>query len=129
MYSPEIDQSTKLTMFGEIKSNIKLCNNNKAKSRDQEGYNPTYKFDFPYKAFVENTSKISANSDDNQVVDESSWPHCGYGEAGSIIYGRLSQNKNFSKGGQNVLSMDYGRFRIRAYMHSHKLYNYRKQGW
>ena len=47
MYSPEISQSMTLTSFGEIKRNIKLCNNDAAKSRDQEGYYPACKFDLP----------------------------------------------------------------------------------
>ena len=63
------------------------------------------------------------------MIDESSWPHCGYSEAGSGICVRLSQNKNFAKGGQTVLCMDSGRFRIRMYMHRHKLYNHKKQDW
>ena len=61
-----------------------------------------YKFDLPYKVLVVNTNAISGKYDENQVIDESSWPHCGYGEAGSIIFGRLSQNKKFVKGGQIV---------------------------
>ena len=78
-----------LTRFGEIKKNINLCNNDAAKSRDQEGYNPAYKFDLPHKALVENTNAISAKADANQVIGESSWPHCGYGEARSGICGKL----------------------------------------
>ena len=63
------------------------------------------------------------------MIDESSWTHCGYGEAGSGICGRLSQNKNFSKCGKTVLCMDSGSFQIRAYMHCHKIYNHKKQPW
>ena len=33
MYSPEISQDITLTRFGEIKINVKLCNNDAAKSR------------------------------------------------------------------------------------------------
>ena len=67
--------------------------------------------------------------DENQVIDESSWPHCGYGEAGYVINGRLSQNKKFAKGGQTFWCMDAGRYQTRAYMHRHKLYNHKKQGF
>ena len=129
IYSPEIAQSMTLTRFGEIKSNIKLCNNDESNSRDQEGYNPTYKVDLHYKALVANTNAISAKDDENQVIYEPSWPHCGYGEAISGICGILSQNKKVTKGGQNVLCMDSGRLRIRAYMHHRQLYNHKKQGW
>ena len=72
---------------------------------------------------------MSAKSDENQVIDEPSWPHCIYGEAVSVICGRLSQNKKYTKGRQNVLCMCSGRFQIRVYTYCHKLYNHRKQGW
>ena len=103
--------------------------NDSSKGRNQEGYGPAYQFDLPYKDLVANTSTISEKSDKNQVVDESSWPHCGYGEAGYGNYGILSQNKNFTKDGHTVLCMDYGRFLIRAYMHCHNLYQHKKRDW
>ena len=40
IYSPEIAQAMTLTKFGEIKRYINLCDNDAAKSRDQEGYDP-----------------------------------------------------------------------------------------
>jgi hypothetical protein len=118
-----------LTRFGEIKRNIKLCNNSEAKKRGEEGYDPAYKFDLPFRVLVSNTNAISSKADENQVVDETSWPHCGYGESGSGVCGRLSQNKKIAKGGQTVLCMDASRFRIRAYKHRHKLYNHANEGW
>ena len=56
MYGTEISQAMTLTRFGEIKRNIKLCNNDPAKIREQEGYNPAQKFDLRYKDLVENTN-------------------------------------------------------------------------
>ena len=72
---------------------IKLRNNDAEKIRYQEGYETTYKFDLPYKALVENTNVLSAKYDENQVIDDFSWPHCGYCEAGSGICGRLFKKK------------------------------------
>ena len=118
-----------LTRFGEIKRNIKLRNNDEAKSRYQEVYNPAYKFDLSYKALVENTNTISVKADKNQVIDGSSWPHYGYSEARSGIFGRLYPNNKFAKGGQTVICMYSGRFRICAYMHRQNIYNHKKQGW
>ena len=71
-----------LTRFGKIKININMFNNYAAKSRYQEGYNPAYKFDLPYKALFANTNVISEIFDEDQVIDKSSWPHYGYGEQG-----------------------------------------------
>ena len=78
---------------------------------------------------VANTNTISAKADENQVIDEPSWPHCGYGEAGSGICGRLYQSKKFAKGGQTVMCMYAGKFQIRVYTHFQNLYNHKKQGW
>ena len=128
MYSPEISQTMTLTSFGKIKRNINLCNNDTGKSRDQEFYVPTYKFDLPYNSLVANTNAISAKVDENLVIYGSSWPHCGYGEAESGICGRLSQNNKFAKVGQTVLCIDAGIFLICAYMHRHKLCNHKKHG-
>ena len=86
----------------------------------------TKKVTTPSKYLVANTNAISAKDDENQVIDESSFPYCGYGEAGSVICGRLFQKKKVGKGGQTVLCMDSGRFQIRVYMHRHKIYNHKK---
>ena len=72
---------------------------------------------------------MSKKSDENQVIDDYFRSYCGYGESGFGICGRLSQTTNSVKGEKNVMCMDAGRFRICAYMHLHKLYNHKKQGW
>ena len=99
------------------------------KSKEWEGYNTSYTFYLPYKALVTNNNVISEKDNENQIIDDSSWPHYGYDEAGSRICGRIYQNNNFSKGGHTVLCMDYGRFWIRACMNCHKIYNHKKQVW
>ena len=70
MYIPNISQAMTLTRFGEIKRKINLCNNNASNIRYQEGYDPAYKFDLPYKAFVANNNAISKKADENQVIDD-----------------------------------------------------------
>ena len=100
MYSPEIAQAMTLPKFGEINRDIDLCNNDVSKIIYKEGYNPAYKFDLYCKAFVANTNAISVKTDENQVIDESSWPHCGYGEAVSEICGRLSKTNKFQRVGR-----------------------------
>jgi hypothetical protein len=121
-----------LTRFYELKWNLKLCNNDTVPRRNENGYNPAYKYDLIYKTLVHNTNVISKKADENQVIDETTWGHSGYGESGTGITGRL-RNKKVSKGGQTVLMMDRDRLRIRAYMHRSKIYNelYKdeKHGW
>ena len=70
---------------------------------------------------VHNTTAVTELAEENQTVDETSWPHCGYGEAGSGICGRL-KGKKVPKGGQTVLMSDSSRFRPHAYVHRHKLH-------
>ena len=58
--------------------------------------------------------------------------HYGYGEAGSGICARLSQNKRVAKGGQTVLCIRYGRRRPLSHLSIHassKLYDNKKKGW
>ena len=55
-------------------------------------------------------------------MNETTWGHGGYGEAGSGLVSRL-RNKKVCKGGQTVLVSDAGKyFRPRAYQHRHKLH-------
>lgn len=124
MYSEAISKTMTLTRFGELKRSKKLClNNDKSNpARGEPGYNPAYKFDLIYKCIVQNTNAITKKADENQVLDETTWGHSGYGESGSGLSGRL-RNKPVSKGGQVVMVMDANRLRPRAYMHRHKLYH------
>ena len=129
-YSPDIVAAMSLSRFGEIKRFIKLCNNDKGRKRGEPGYDPAYKFDLPYRVLVDNTNTITAKADENLTIDETSWPHCGYGEAQSGICGRLSQNKKIVKCGQTVICIDACEYvRPRAYIHRHKLYNKKAEGF
>jgi hypothetical protein len=122
-----------LTRYHELKANLKLCNNDAAPQRGQPGYDPAYKYDLIYNCLLYNTNVLSAKADENQVVDETTWGHSGYGETKTGITGHL-RNKKVSKGGQTVLIMDRNRFcHIRAYLHRSKIYDELfkedKKGW
>ena len=58
---------------------------------------------------VSNCNAITKYADDNQTVDETTWGHAGYGEAGSALTGRLC-NKKVNKGGQTTIMTDSRRF-------------------
>ena len=105
MYSPDIAKSMTMTRYGELKRNKKLCINEATPKRGEPGYNPAYKYDLVYAVMVFNINAISRKADENQVIDESTWGHGGYGESGSGITTRL-MNKKVCKGGQVVLIMD-----------------------
>jgi hypothetical protein len=116
-YSEKITNAMTITRYGELKRNLKLCNNDVCPKRGEPEYDPSYKYDLVYKAIVHNTNAISRKADETQVIDETTWGHSMYGESGQTgVTGRL-RNKKISKGGQTVLMMDRHRFRIHAYLH------------
>ncbi len=85
-----------------------------------------------YKCLVDNTNALTEKADENQVIDETTWAHNGYGESGAGIISRLTK-KPVNKGGQTVIMMDRFSRRPRAYIHRHKLYAEvypeEKEGW
>ena len=120
-FSKHISEGLSATRFCELKRAKKLCHNGSSPKRGQPGYDPAYKFTLIYDTIVHNTNAITKYADENQVIDESTWGHGGYGEAGSGLTGRLL-NKPKAKGGQVVIITDVGRRRPRAFMHRHKLH-------
>ena len=114
------------TRYSQLKLPMKLCHNGSAPKREDEGYDPAYKYDLIYKTIVHNCDGLTLYADQNQVIDESTWGHGGYGEACSGLTGRLI-NKRVAKGGQVVITSDHGRCRPRAYLHRHKLHDYPKE--
>ena len=70
---------------------------------------------------VHNCNAITKYAEGHQTVDETTWGHAGYGEAGSGLTGRL-MNKKVNRGGQTTIMTDAHRFRPRAYIHRHKLH-------
>jgi hypothetical protein len=120
-YNYGIANTMTLTRFGELKRNLKLCHNGSVPKRGMPNYDPAYKYDLIYKTMVHNCNAITKKADENQTVDETTWGHAGYGEAGSGLTGRL-RNKKVNKGGQTTIMSDSRRFRPRAYIHRHKLH-------
>ena len=69
---------------------------------------------------VANCNAITLRVEENLTVDETTYGHAGYGEAGSGITGRL-RNKKVNKGGQTTVISDSRRFLPRAHIHRHNL--------
>ena len=91
-------------------------------SADKAGYDPAYKYDLIFRCMVHNCNAITLYAEQNQTVDETTWGHAGFGEAGSGLTGRL-MNKKVNKGGQTTIMSDSRRFRPRAYIHRHKMHD------
>ena len=100
----------------EIKRCLKLNNNLTSKKKGDEGYDPTYKYDFIWNVLFYNINIISKEADLDLCGDETSWAHSGY----SDVTGRIMKKPRVSKGGQTVIVCDVSRNRPRAYVHRHK---------
>jgi hypothetical protein len=128
MFCPKIAGSMSHTRFLQLKRCYKLCDNDKAPKRGQEGYDPAYTFDFIYKTMVVyNTNVLTKYANSDQCVDETIFGHGGCGEPGSGLISRFQQKK-VSKGGQTVLSNDVHRNCLQMYTHRHKVHE-KPKGW
>jgi hypothetical protein len=67
----------------------KLCNNDVSPKRGEPGYNPAYKYDVLYDTFIHSINQMTKFSELDQCGDETTWPHGGFGEAGSGLMGRI----------------------------------------
>ena len=88
-YDNKIVNTMRLTRFGQLKCSLKLYHNNSVPKRGEEGYDPAYKFDLIWDCMTSNCNAITARAEENQTIDETTWGHAGFGEAGSGITGCL----------------------------------------
>ena len=112
----------------QVKRTYKLCNNDVSTKHGEHGYNPAYKYDMLYDTFIYNMNQIAEFAESDQCGNKTTWPHGGYGEAGSGLMGRIMGKPGVTKGGQIVLISDVHRMRLRAYIHRHKLHP-KPEGW
>jgi hypothetical protein len=103
-YESIVASSMPLTRFLQIKRCLKLCDNTTSPKKGEENYHPAYKFKRGWDVLVHNTNKLSLFFDSDQVIDETTWGHQGYGEAGLMT--RIQNKPGITKGGQLVLCMD-----------------------
>jgi hypothetical protein len=106
----------------QLKRTYKLCDNELAPKKGEEGYDPGYKFDYIFKCIVNNINELSYSADLDLCGDETTWAHNGFGEAGTGLLTRIMGKPGVTKGGQIVLVSDAYRNRPRAYLHRHKMH-------
>jgi hypothetical protein len=63
MYDKEIARSITHTRWLQLKRSYKLCDNDTAPKKGDEGYNPGYKFDYIFKCIMNNINELSHSSD------------------------------------------------------------------
>jgi hypothetical protein len=119
-FDKDVAKSISHTRWLQLKRTYKLCDNEAAPKKGEEGYNPGYKFDYIYKCIINNINELSYSSDLDLCGDETTWAHNGFGEAGTGLLTRVMGKPGVTKGGQIVLISDAYRNRPRAYLHRHK---------
>jgi hypothetical protein len=127
-YDHDVADSINHSRWLQIKRTYKLCNNDISPKRGEPGYNPAYKYDMLYDTLIHNINQMTEFAESDQCGDETTWPHGGYGEAGSGLLGRIMGKPGVTKGGQIVVISDVHRMRPRAYIHRHKLHT-KPTGW
>ena len=119
-----------LTRWLQIKRVYKLNCNATSKKRNQNGYDPAYKYDMIYKTIIHNVNALTKYAELDYVGDETTFAFGGYGEKD---YGLINSNfhkPNVPRGGQLVLITDVSRFCPRAYFHIQNLHpKYQTKGW
>ena len=127
-YDDEVARSITFSRWLQIKRVKKLCNNDVCPKKGEEGYDPTYKYDYIYKCIINNVNAISKRAELDATGDETSWSTASPGESGAGVTFRVMNKPGISKGGQTVIVSDSHRVRPRAYMHRHKMHE-KPEGW
>ena len=120
-YDGKMENSLTLHRWFQLKRMFKLCNNDTAKKRGEDGYDPAYKYDFIYRTIVDNVIALTKKAELDLTGDETSWAHQGYGEKGSSLLTRIQNKPGVSKGGQTVIVSATHRIRPYWYQHRHNL--------
>eukprot|EP00957_Ditylum_brightwellii_P052695 3994648-Ditylum_brightwellii.AAC.1 len=112
----------------QMKCKRKLCNNDTTKKKEEDEYNPAYKYDYLFDVICHNANAIRCYADLDLCGDKTTFGHNGYGEPGPGIFGRVRDKPRVSKGGHNILHSGISRVRPCAYLHHHKLHKL-PPGW
>ena len=126
---PRIADNTTHMQWLQINCTIKLCGNNLAPKRGENGYDPAYKYDYIYRTIIDNLNASTLRAELDLCGDETTYSrHMGFGEPGSGLVARIMGNPGISKGGQIVLVSDKSHNRPRMYTHCHKCHE-KYDGW
>jgi hypothetical protein len=118
-FSPHISEVFTKERWHQIKRVYRLCDNKDAPKRGTEGYNPAYKYHYLYDTAIQNLNSITAKADDDQCIDETTFPFNGFGEPGAALVGKIMNKPGVTKGAQLVLCTDVNRIWPRAFIHRH----------
>ena len=106
-YDDDIAQGMNYQHWLQIKRvKKKLCNNNKETKKGQEGYSPSYKFDYMWRCLIYNINFLPKHVELDICGDETCWATASYGEAGAGLTFQMTNKPGITKGGHPVLVSD-----------------------
>jgi len=105
-YDPDIANAMTLNQWRQIRSVIKLNDNDRAAKKGSPLYNPCYKYDLVYKAQVTNLNFVTLRAQKEQTGDEMTWKFMGYGERGTGVVSCIVGKPGVTRGGQIAFVTD-----------------------
>ena len=111
-----------LSRWQQIRSVIKLNDNDRSPKMGSPLYNPCYKYDLVYKAQVKNLNFVTLRAQKDQTGNEMTWKFMGYGERGTGVVSRIIGKPGVTRGGQIAFVTDASQCRHWAYVHRHKVH-------
>ena len=102
-FDPLVRDAMSLHRWNQLKRIFKLNNNDIAKQKCEDGYNPTYKYDMIYRTLVDNVIALTKKGELDLTGDETSWGFQGFGEKGSKVVTRVVGKPGITKGGQTAI--------------------------
>jgi hypothetical protein len=88
-YSKHIAEAFSKERWHGIKRVYKLNNNKESPKRGEPQYNPAYKYHYVYETLIFNLNSITFKADDDQCIDETTFPFNGFGEPGASLISKI----------------------------------------
>eukprot|EP00957_Ditylum_brightwellii_P210743 15365340-Ditylum_brightwellii.AAC.1 len=127
-YDDVMAMSMSYIHFLQIKCTRKICNNDSAKKKKEDGYNPAHKYNYIYDTIFPNVNAFTCYVDLDLCGDVATFEHNNYEEPGSGLVGQVRDKPSITKGGQIILIFGVSRVRPHAYLYHHNLHKL-PPGW
>lgn len=98
MFDGDIANAMNHSRWLQIKRCIKLCDNDAAKKKGEEGYNPAYKYDYAWKALIHNINAFTYEAELDLCGDETTAGHNAFGETGTGLCSHIRNKPRVTKG-------------------------------
>ena len=98
MFDADISNPTNHSRWLQIKRYIQLCDNDAAKNKGGEGYNPAYKYDYAWEALIHNINAFTYEAALDLYGDETTASHNTFGETEAGLFRYIRNKPRVTKG-------------------------------